>query len=219
MRVILIAILLFGFAGCSTNGKTEVETSYTAEDIYKLAEQSFFYIRVLQNDDRVKSVGTGFFLLSDEKYAVTAYHVVEDAEQIEIIMNDQHIISDVDILTYDKTKDVAILKLPVEERGEKDGGLEIRKSPVTFGEEVFAIGFPLKETPIITRGIVNNPSALINGRNRILTSAEIASGMSGGPVLDTNGQIVGLISGSLRTINNIHLVVDKEDIVSVLNEQ
>lgn len=48
------------------------------------------------------------------------------------------------------------------------------------GEAVYALGYPLKNTAIITEGIVNTPAADINGRSRILTSAQVASGMSGG---------------------------------------
>ncbi|MNW23156.1 hypothetical protein D3C71_2250870 [compost metagenome] len=40
--------------------------------------------------------------------------------------------------------------------------------------------------------------------------------MSGGPVLDKYGEVIGLISGSLRTMNNIHLVVGVEDINKVM---
>ncbi|MFD2876769.1 hypothetical protein ACFTAO_13560 [Paenibacillus rhizoplanae] len=45
---------------------------------------------------------------------------------------------------------------------------------------MYALGYPLKNTAIITEGIVNTPAADINGRSRILTSAQVASGMSGG---------------------------------------
>lgn len=217
LRVLLTAILATSMISCSNNKEEiDIEKTYTAEDVYKIAERSFFYIRVLQEDEQVKATGTGFFLLADEKLAVTAYHVVEDAEKIELIMNDEEVIKNVEIMAFDRTKDVAILKLPNEEQAEKYSGLEVREEPINFGVEVFAIGFPLKGTPIVTEGIINNPSTNINGRSRILTSAEIASGMSGGPLLDSAGKIVGLISGSLRTLNNIHLVVDTETIVSTL---
>ena len=81
---------------------------------------------------------------------------------------------------------------------------------------MFAIGYPMKETKIITEGIVSSPQAPVNGRNRILISAQVASGMSGGPVLDKNGDVVGVISGSLRTMNNIHLVVDMDTVRTVM---
>ncbi|MNC45218.1 Serine protease Do-like HtrA [compost metagenome] len=135
-------------------------------------------------------------------------------------MADGTVISPVKVTKYDELKDVAVLALPdpaaMKVKGNVYPYLNMRKDAVKHGEAVFALGYPLKNTPIITEGIVNSPDAEINGRSRILTSAQVASGMSGGPLIDAHGQLAGIISGSLRTMNNIHLIINMEDLRSLL---
>lgn len=197
---------------------------YDAEGMYEYAEDAIFYLRVLRVDGTVQAVGTGVVITADGR-AATAFHVIEGGAQFEAVFQDGMIVDDIEIIASDKWTDIAILQLHdfVEEiDGENDPSdrfLPIRSSAVRHGEKVFALGYPLKNTSLITEGIVNTPRAEINGRNRILVSAQVAGGMSGGPILDKQGYVVGIISGSLRTMNNIHVVIDMEDVHHVLATQ
>lgn len=192
---------------------------YDAEGIYKLAEAATFYLRVLREDGSVQAVGTGVTVSSDGK-AVSAYHVVEGGKRFEAMFNNGIIATDIEIIASDEWKDTAILQIHdfataiVEESPVRY--LPIRQSAVRYGEKIFALGYPLKNTPLITEGIINSPKAEINGRNRVLVSAQVAGGMSGGPIIDQQGYVAGIISGSLRTMNNIHLVIDMDDVLSML---
>jgi S1-C subfamily serine protease len=201
------------------SANADLPVQYNAEQIYERSESAVFYIRVLHENDTIKSTGTGV-LLSQDGIAATAYHVVKDAERIEGTLSDGRTVSSIEVLNVDEDKDVAILKLPDPQSmtGKQPfyEVLEIRDNTVKHGEKMYAIGYPLKNTPIITEGIVNSPKAEINGRDRILTSAQIVSGMSGGPIIDLQGRLIGIISGSMRTMNNIHLVADIEDLRSLL---
>ncbi|WP_342565451.1 serine protease [Paenibacillus sp. FSL R7-0345] len=203
------------------NGTTNADTPVVnnAEQTYQLAEKAMFYLRVLKSDGTASSTGTGI-ILSSGGTAVTAYHVVKGAERMEGILSDGTVISPLRVTKYDELKDVAVLELPspaaMKLKNNAYSYLEVRKSAVKHGESVFALGYPLKNTNIITEGIVNTPAAEINGRSRILTSAQIASGMSGGPLMDAHGQLAGVISGSLRTMNNIHLIINNDDLRSLL---
>ncbi|WP_151736180.1 S1 family peptidase [Paenibacillus tengchongensis] len=190
-----------------------------AEQTYRLAENAMFYLRVLKSDGTASSTGTGI-ILSSGGTAATAYHVVKGAERLEGVLADGTVVSPIKVTKYDELKDVAVLELPAPAAAKVKGGayayLNIRKEALEHGEAVFALGYPLKNTGIITSGIVNTPDAQINGRSRILTSSQVASGMSGGPLIDAHGQLAGIISGSLRTMDNIHLVVNMEDLRSLL---
>ncbi|MEK3686260.1 S1 family peptidase [Paenibacillus sp. FSL R10-2736] len=203
------------------SGTTSADTPsvYNAEQSYGIANEAMFYLRVLKSDGTASSTGTGI-ILSPAGTAATAYHVVKGAERMEGVMADGSIISPIKVTKFDELKDVAVLELPspaaMKQKGNAYAYLPLRKDVLKHGEAVFALGYPLKNTAIITEGIVNTPAAEINGRSRILTSAQVASGMSGGPLLDTHGQLAGIISGSLRTMNNIHLVVNMEDLRSLL---
>lgn len=214
--LILLSSMLW-FAGATA----ETPAALNAEQIYEKASDSVLYIRALRSDGSVIAVGSGVLISSDGK-AATAYHVVKGAAQLEAVLSDGSVIKSVKLKQQDELTDAALLKLP--ERKDAKGqttpykALTIREAAVKHGQKVFAIGYPLKDTRIITEGIVNHPNAEINGRPRILTSAQIASGMSGGPLLDEQGRLAGIISGSLRTMNNIHLVIDMDDLRAIMKE-
>ncbi|MNI41894.1 putative serine protease HhoB precursor [compost metagenome] len=220
LAVICIIVSLLSaalFYNGTTNADTQVVNS--AEQTYQLTEQAMFYLRVLKSDGTASATGTGI-ILSPGGTAATAYHVVKGAERMEGVMADGTVISPIKVTKYDEEKDVAVLELPsptaVKLKDNAYAYLEVRKDAVNHGETVFALGYPLKNTNIITEGIVNTPAAEINGRSRILTSAQVVSGMSGGPLMDEHGQLAGIISGSLRTMNNIHLIINNDDLRSLL---
>lgn len=215
MAVCLTAMLLSGTSFYVKATKADTPELYNAEQSFVLAQNALLYIRILGPDDTLKSTGSGV-ILTPEGLAATAYHVVKGAQRIEAVLKDGRTLSPIKVLSYNEQADVAILQLPelkmLKAKVDKYQSLAIRDEAVRFGEKLFALGYPLKDTPVITEGIVNNPQAMINGRSRILTSAQIVSGMSGGPVLDQYGHLAGIISGSLRTMDNIHLVIDMNDL-------
>ncbi|WP_341347223.1 serine protease [Paenibacillus sp. FSL H3-0469] len=219
LAVSLVLSLISAILFYSDTTSADTPEAYNAEQSYGIAGKAIFYLRVLKSDGTASSTGTGI-ILSPAGTAATAYHVVKNAQRIEGVMADGTVISPIKVTKSDELKDVAILELPspaaMKQKDNTYAYLPLRKDKLRHGEAVYALGYPLKNTAIITEGIVNTPAADINGRSRILTSAQVASGMSGGPLLDTHGELAGIISGSLRTMNNIHLIVNMEDLRSLL---
>ncbi|OKP96956.1 serine protease [Paenibacillus sp. P46E] len=219
MAVCLVISILSAILFYTGTSSADTPLVNNAEQTYQLAENAIFYLRVLKSDNTASATGTGI-ILSSGGTAATAYHVVKGAERMEGILADGTVISPIKVSRYDELKDVALLNLPdpaaLKLKGNAYSYLNVRSEAVKPGEAVFALGYPLKNTNIITEGIVNSPNAQINGRSRILTTAQVASGMSGGPLMDAHGQLAGIISGSLRTMNNIHLVINTEDLRSLL---
>ncbi|HZG88084.1 serine protease [Paenibacillus sp.] len=186
---------------------------YDAEAVYERSHQAVFYVRALRANGTVAATGTGAVIGSNGT-AVTAYHVVEGAERLQAVFPDGTTAESIQVIASSVENDAAVLKLP--SRKEGYSALTLRQGAVKHGEKMFAIGYPLKNTPIVTEGIVNSPKAEINGKSRILTSAQIANGMSGGPLIDEEGRLAGVISGSLRTMGNIHLVVPASAVQTLL---
>ncbi|SDD59453.1 Trypsin-like peptidase domain-containing protein [Paenibacillus sp. UNCCL117] len=217
LAIVGFLISLLSGAAVWMHAKADTPAVYNAEDTFSRSEDALMYLRILREDDSLKATGTGVILSADGR-AATAYHVVKGAERIEGTLRDGRVVSPIQVIGYDEQTDAALLQLPDPKDGKKKlyDYLPIRETAVNYGEQVFALGYPMADTPIITEGIVNNPKAEVNGRSRILTSAQVASGMSGGPVIDRFGRVTGIISGSLRTMNNIHLVIDMEDIRSLM---
>ncbi|MGQ5392589.1 S1 family peptidase [Paenibacillus sp. M.A.Huq-84] len=219
--VIIIGSLYLFLNHFSLTGADPPKT-YDAEELYEYANPAVFYVRVFRADGTLKDVGTGFLIKGDGT-ALTAYHVVNDADRITCALYEGKLEVACRIAVKDETADAAVLKLKphIDSSGREESYpyLNLRTSTVRHGEKAFAIGYPMKDTKIITEGIVNSPRAQINGRDRILVSAQIVNGMSGGPVFDKYGNVMGIISGSLRTMNNIHLVVNTENINKMMESE
>lgn len=219
MMLCLTALLISGMAAFTNASQASVPDSYNAKESYALARSAMLYLRVMGSSEAVKAVGSGVIISSDGT-AVTAYHVVKGGERIEGVLSDGRTIGPITVTAYDELTDAAILKLPPAKaaKGKKEAYpfLPLREPKLAHGEKIFALGYPMKDTPVITEGIVNHPNAEVNGRGRILTSAQIVSGMSGGPVLDEQGRLSGIVSGSMRTMPGIHLVINMDDVRGLL---
>ena len=193
LTVALIALVAFavGFAG--------YKTSMTGQAVYKRADAATFYVRSLNENGELKASGSGF-CVSESGLALTASHVINGASAVHAVLNDGSEVT-LSVLSCDTKTDVAVLRLP--QRDAAYPFIELESENPESGESVYAIGYPLRTTKIISDGVVSNPDANINGTQRLLISAELASGMSGGPVVCEHGYAVGLNAATLRTMNGV----------------
>ncbi len=148
--------------------------------------------------------GTGFFV-NKEGYIVTNEHVAGICQSLASNINGKTYIFN--ILALDNRNDLALL------RGEYRNKtfLNINPSGAEFGQDIMAFGFPLAEnlssSVKLTRGIVSSLSGPNNDISLIQIDAAIQPGNSGGPVLNYNGQVVGVASSGL---NKVKMLLDEE---------
>lgn len=139
------------------------------------------------------SLGSGV-ILSRDGIVVSNYHVVGEATDIRVVLNDRREFS-AEVLLSDEESDLAILKL--EGAGDMPA-LELRDSDtVEVGELVLAIGNPFGVGQTVTSGIVSGlaRSGTATGNARgyfIQTDAPINPGNSGGALVDVNGKLIGI---------------------------
>ncbi|MEK3794845.1 serine protease [Paenibacillus sp. FSL R7-0204] len=222
MRTKVGAVILAVFAVLLLQDRTSISQAetpirYDAESIYSYAEEAVLYVRAYREDGTLKDVGSGF-LIQPDGTALTAYHVVVGASRLGCVGNDGSEVT-CRIRAQNEAADTAVLELPAAGKESPYPYLPLRTGPVKHGVRVFAIGYPMKGTKIITEGIVNAPSVPINGRERVLVSATLVNGMSGGPLVDQEGYAAGLLSGSLRTMSGIHLAVDAETLKLIVSQE
>lgn len=147
------------------------------------------------------NTGTGFFV-SETGHLITNYHVIEDAVNISIILtNGKTILAEV--VLKDKINDIALLKANI-----KSKGLKISSSTtVGKGEEVFTLGYPLiglqGQEQKATFGRVNALSGVKGDIRYFQVDIPIQPGNSGGPLIDRNGNVVGLITAMLSQLNTL----------------
>ena len=151
--------------------------------------------------------GSGFFVTGDGTI-VTAYHVIEGATEITVVLADGTETT-ADVTAVDPDNDVAIL----DAEGDGYATLTLATNSVTVGETVIAIGNALGEYQTsVTVGVVSGTDRSIevaNGRSLmaldglIQTDAALASGMSGGPLLNLAGQVVGISTADAENADGI----------------
>ena len=155
----------------------------------------FFGYRDDGEQQPVLGYGSGVILTSDG-YIVTNNHVIEGSEEVEVILNDKRSF-DAEILGTDPNTDLAVLKI----RGNSLPFLRFGNSDnLRLGEWVLAIGNPYNLTSTVTAGIVSAKARNINilhGQELsiesfIQTDAAVNPGNSGGALVNTNGDLVGI---------------------------
>jgi serine protease Do len=142
---------------------------------------------------KIQSGGSGFIISSDG-YVLTNHHVIEDASEITISLNDRREFK-AKLIGSDKKADVAVLKI----NSEKDlPFLTLGNSDeVKVGDWVVAIGSPYRLNFSVTAGIVSAKTRSVPGRETsyipfIQSDVAINPGNSGGPLFNMNGDVVGI---------------------------
>lgn len=148
--------------------------------------------RMPENDVEKRSLGSGF-VISEDGYILTNNHVVEDADEVLVRMNDRREFI-AEVIGRDERSDIALIKieadgLPVVEIGDSDA--------LRVGEWVLAIGSPFGFDHSVTSGIVSAKGRSLPSENYvpfIQTDVAINPGNSGGPLFNMEGRVVGVNS-------------------------
>jgi S1-C subfamily serine protease len=151
------------------------------------------------------STGSGF-LIDDEGHVVTNSHVVEGADEIDVTLGSSDKSYPAEVVGTDPATDVALVKIdaPAEELHPLKLG---DSSGVEVGDPVVAIGNPFGLDRTVTSGIVSALQRQIQAPNGfsishvIQTDAAINPGNSGGPLIDANGEVIG-INSQIQTAGN-----------------
>jgi len=172
-------------------------------------------------------VGSGFMFTTDG-YLLTNYHVIEDAEEVIVLVDDYYdpdIIHryEAEIIGSDRSTDLAVLKIT---RDEEFKALPIGDSAnLRVGTFVSPIGFPLGLQKSMTHGIVSGLNREFDDGGYELSSiqfdAAVNSGNSGGPLLDMYGNVVGIVNKKLvfsNLVDNIGLAITIDEAKPIIND-
>ena len=151
-----------------------------------------FGVPIPQNQEPMHGEGSGF-IISQDGYILTNAHVVNDASEVTVKLTDRREFK-AKVVGIDPLTDVAVLKidahnLPIVKIGRPNG--------LNVGAWVVAIGSPFGFENSVTAGIVSAKSRTLPNDSRvpfIQTDVAVNPGNSGGPLLDLNGNVVGINS-------------------------
>lgn len=149
-----------------------------------------------------QELGSGSGIIySEDGYIITNYHVIEDATSVMITLSDGTEY-DARIIGSDSSSDLAVLKVEAANLPAADFG---DSAALQIGELVVAIGNPLGYENTVTDGIVSGLNRqltdYIDSATLIQTNATINSGNSGGALVNSKGEVVGINSAKLVASN------------------
>lgn len=193
--------------------KIEKDVTVTDEGIADAVEKVYDSVIVVSNykNDKLYASGSGFVYKIDGKktYIITNHHVVKDGTSFKITYTDGEVV-DAKLLGGDIYADIAILEVKTKE-GIK--AVEIGKSEtLRVGDTTFTVGAPLDNVYswTVTRGIISGKERLVevslNGTNSsdyvmnvLQTDAAVNSGNSGGPLCNSNGDVIGVVNAKISS--------------------
>lgn len=179
-------------------------------------------------------VGTGI-IMSKDGYIVTNAHVIYDdeygygeASSVQIQMSDEETTYDARIVAYDKEADIAVLKIDADNLTPAEFG---DSSSCEVGEMVVAIGNPLglQFQNTVTCGIISalDRKVTINDNTMTLiqTDTAINNGNSGGPLINSSGQVIGVNSAKMSstysgeaTVEGIGFAIPMSEAKSIVDD-
>jgi S1-C subfamily serine protease len=179
-------------------------------DIYRTAKSATVYITstTVQRDFfyqpyATKSLGSGF-LINDDGYILTNFHVISGSSRIEVTLSDQKQYV-AKALDTDRSDDLALVKINLKN---KQPYLRLGDSDhLQVGQKVLAIGNPFGLEGTLTTGVVSSIGRAIHGEDNqqlegmIQTDAAINGGNSGGPLLNSSGDVIGINTAILGKTN------------------
>ncbi len=208
-----------------------VEDTDGLEELFKFRDQDapfddFFdkfqkFFQSPQKPHKESSLGSGFIISSDG-YIVTNYHVVSDAEEVKVNLKGKekdYQSVDAKVVGRDKETDLALLKisvkkkLPVLEFGDSDD--------LRVGQWVMAIGNPFGLSSTVTAGIVSAKGRILGSGafdDYIQTDASINPGNSGGPLLNLDGEVVGVNTAIVASGQGIGFAIPSNMVKKVIAE-
>lgn len=189
-------------AALTTPTVVHVKTTYKQSNAYNPSAEMFkqFFGDDFSYGDNTPAQASGSgVIMSEDGYIVTNYHVVKDADKIEVVFFDKHETS-AELVATDPSTDIALLKvdmkdLPAIQLGNSDS--------VRVGDWVMAVGNPFDLTSTVTAGIVSAKGRKIDILEQntsspiesfIQTDAAVNPGNSGGALVNLNGQLIGINS-------------------------
>ena len=229
LRFVSLSIHIITLAGLTTSTiLAQAKTEGIQDDIYRARDRvmpAVVHIQPVSLDYRTgemkkqSSVGSGVIYHPDG-YVVTNYHVAGKAQDIICTLNDRELVPAV-FIGGDPAIDIAVIKLDLSEYNGKLAIAEFGNSDdVHTGQMVVAIGSPLSLARTVSFGVVSTtdryfssditlPTGERTGRYNlwIQTDAAINPGNSGGPLVDMNGEVVGINSRANFYANNLGFAI------------
>ncbi|PIN94036.1 hypothetical protein COU54_00695 [Candidatus Pacearchaeota archaeon CG10_big_fil_rev_8_21_14_0_10_31_24] len=160
-----------------------------------------------------RSIGTGF-VVDDRGFIVTNNHVIDGANQIVVLTYDKKILP-ATLIGTNVFKDVALLRI----EGNYPALAIADSDTLKVGNKVIAIGNPLGLSFTVTEGIISalNRAGPTQIEEYIQTDVSLNPGNSGGPLIDTSGNVIGINNFKVGEAESLGFALESNSFVETLN--
>lgn len=203
--------------------KTIKDVTVTDNGIADAVEKVYDSVVTVKNYVRgqLYSTGSGFVFKTDDKYGyiLTNYHVINGGSQVSVVFTNNKE-ENVNVVGYDEYSDVAVLAV------EKSSIISIAQigssENLRIGDTTFAVGTPVDSSVYswsVTRGILSGKNRIVQVDNYVMsvlqTDTAINSGNSGGPLCNSNGEVIGITNMKLASsqIEGMGFAIPIEDAI------
>jgi hypothetical protein len=193
---VLIALLV-GLAAAGASSQTP-----SARDIAARADRAVVSITARNRWGEEIGTGTGFFV-DDRGTFVTNHHVLEGASELTVELAGGERFNLVYTLVLDVERDIAILSVPAERTPALVLGSD---QELEVGDTVYVMGNPLGLDRTFSNGLVS-AKRILDGSEVIQITAPISPGSSGGPVMNGQGEVIGVATWYTEGGQNLNMAI------------
>ena len=166
---------------------------------------------------RAANIEGSAFALNNKGYIVTSFHMVNGADSI-FIENDQIDRACIKVIFTDANLDLAILKIVNSDLVAKwRVPFSIKEKNADVGEKVFTLGYPRNEI-VYGDGSLSSLSGYSNDKSMYQISIPVNPGNSGGPLLDENANVIGVIRGKISGEEGTGFAIKSNEILKAISE-
>lgn len=149
------------------------------------------------------SQGSGFFVAPN--IIVSNYHVIKGAKYASCYLNNSETEYKIDgYVGVDKSVDIILLKVSTLNKS----AIKLAANTALIGQKIYVIGSPRGLPATISDGIISGMRDF-DGNKLLQMTASISSGSSGGPVLNTNGELIGISVSQIKEGQNLNFAIPK----------
>lgn len=168
------------------------------------------------SEEEMMHYGATGFLITKTGYVVTNYHVITGADSV-YLQNHKGESFKADIIFTNPEKDLAILHINDSSfKTVKNVPYTFKKQDSDMGEDVYTIGFPRDEA-VYGQGYLSSSTGYAGDTLAYQISIPVNPGNSGGPLLDDQGNVIGIISGKQKGIDGAAFAIKTKALIETLN--
>jgi regulator of sirC expression with transglutaminase-like and TPR domain/S1-C subfamily serine protease len=190
--------------------KPPVAVVASAESIAKQIRPSLVLISTAGRDGKKKGIGTGF-VVSTDGLIVTNFHVIGQGRAFDVELSGTKLTVEA-VHASNRALDLAVIKV---KKHEKLLALKLADKKLADGANIVAMGNPHGLKNSVVSGVLSGRRE-IDGRNMLQLAMPIEPGNSGGPVVDMEGNVHGIVTMKSAVNDNLGFAVTVEDLKTLL---